>query len=192
MSDTKISEMTAASALTGTEVVPVLQSSTNKRTTAQAIANLAITGALTANKIPKAASATTASDSTITDNGGVTIGSPTGGAKGAGTLNIDSGLYLDGVAASGADVVVAAAGAATLNTPAGKVTSEALIAATSYTLTLTNSCISATSIVTVNATNSANLPVTVNTITEGSGSVVILVGMAGLTGTVIIRYHVSN
>lgn len=136
MADTKISEMTAASALTGTEVVPVLQSSTNKRTTAQGIANLGVTGR--------------------------------------------------------ASTTVASAGAATLNTPAGKVTSEALIAATSYTLTLTNSTISATSIVTVTATNSANLPVTISTITEGSGSVVIVLGMAALTGTAIVRYHVDN
>lgn len=38
----KISELGAASALTGTELVEVVQSSTSKRTTAQAIANLAI------------------------------------------------------------------------------------------------------------------------------------------------------
>lgn len=41
---TKISELTAAGALTGTETVPVVQSSTTKRTTAQAIANLAPSG----------------------------------------------------------------------------------------------------------------------------------------------------
>lgn len=40
MADTKISLMTAAGALTGTEVVPILQSAANKRTTAQAIADL--------------------------------------------------------------------------------------------------------------------------------------------------------
>lgn len=38
---TKISELTAAGALTGTEIVPVVQSSTTKRTTTQDIADLA-------------------------------------------------------------------------------------------------------------------------------------------------------
>lgn len=40
----KISELTAASSLTGTELVEIVQSSTSKRTTAQAIANLASGG----------------------------------------------------------------------------------------------------------------------------------------------------
>jgi hypothetical protein len=42
MADQKISAMTAASALAGTETVPVLQSSANRRTTAQAIGNLGV------------------------------------------------------------------------------------------------------------------------------------------------------
>lgn len=41
MADVKISQLSAASTLTGTEIVPVVQSSTTVRTTAQAIANLA-------------------------------------------------------------------------------------------------------------------------------------------------------
>jgi len=41
MADTKISAMPAAAALTGAEVVPVLQTGANVKTTAQAIANLA-------------------------------------------------------------------------------------------------------------------------------------------------------
>lgn len=44
MADTKISALTAASALTGTEIVPVVQSAANRRTTAQDIANLAAAG----------------------------------------------------------------------------------------------------------------------------------------------------
>lgn len=47
MPDTKISALTAASALTGVEIVPVVQSSANRRTTAQDIADLASGGALT-------------------------------------------------------------------------------------------------------------------------------------------------
>lgn len=46
MADTKISALTAASALTGAEIVPVLQSSANRRTTAQDIADLAAAGGL--------------------------------------------------------------------------------------------------------------------------------------------------
>jgi hypothetical protein len=41
MADTKISAMTSAGSLTGTEIVPIVQSGANKSTTAQAIANLA-------------------------------------------------------------------------------------------------------------------------------------------------------
>lgn len=50
---------------------------------------------LTSNKIPKATGVTQIDDSSITDNGGVTIGSPAGGAKGVGTLNA-TGLYVNG------------------------------------------------------------------------------------------------
>ena len=35
---------------------------------------------------------------TIATDGGITIGSPTGGSKGAGTINVASGIYLNGVA----------------------------------------------------------------------------------------------
>ena len=41
MADVKISELTAGVSLTGTETVPVVQSASTVRTTAQAIANLA-------------------------------------------------------------------------------------------------------------------------------------------------------
>jgi hypothetical protein len=43
----KISELTASGALVGTEVAPLVQSSTTKRTTVQAIANLALTSGAT-------------------------------------------------------------------------------------------------------------------------------------------------
>lgn len=86
----------------------------------------------------------------------------------------------------------AVAGAATLNQGSGIVTSEALTAATTYTLTLTNSLILSTSTVLVNATNSAGLPVTLTSTTEANGSVTIVIGMAALTGTAKIRFAVFN
>lgn len=92
----------------------------------------------------------------------------------------------------GHGTATATAGAATLNAQAGKITSEALTGATTYTLTLTNSYVKSTSQVLVTATNSANLLQTVDTVTEGSGSVVIVLSMAALTGTVIVRFAVFN
>lgn len=47
MADTKISAETAASALTGAEIVPVVQGGANRRTTAQDIADLGGGGAMT-------------------------------------------------------------------------------------------------------------------------------------------------
>lgn len=44
MTDLKITQLPAADALTGTEIVPVVQDSTTKRTTAQEIADLAAPG----------------------------------------------------------------------------------------------------------------------------------------------------
>lgn len=86
----------------------------------------------------------------------------------------------------------AVAGAATLDALAGTVTSEALVAQVTYTLVLTNSTINANSTVLVTPTNSANLPVTLNSITKGAGTCTIVVGMAALTGTVQIAFAVFN
>lgn len=63
----KISELTAAGALTGMEQVEIVQSSASRRTTTQDIANLASGGisGLTTNRIPKAASGTTLNDSEL-------------------------------------------------------------------------------------------------------------------------------
>lgn len=82
----KISELTLAGALTGTEQVEVVQSSASRRTTTQDIANLAtgITG-LTTNRIPKAASATTINDSEIYQNST---------SIGIGTTSPDSKLHV--------------------------------------------------------------------------------------------------
>lgn len=114
---------------------------------------------------------------------------------GDGNTNVLNGnLFVNGaqVSPQGHGAATAAAGAATLNQGSGIITSEALVGQVAYTLTLTNNKILSTSTVIAVATNSSNLPVTVNTITEGNGSVVILVGMAALTGTVIIRFAVFN
>jgi hypothetical protein len=96
----------------------------------------------------------------------------------------------------GVGTATAVAGAATLNTQSGTVTSEALIAATAYTLTLTNNKILATSIVLVNLTNSAGLAVALLTKVVGSGvtlgTVVISMSFASLTGTVVVDFVVMN
>lgn len=66
----KISELTAAGALTGTELVEVVQSSASRRTTAQDIADLAGSGisGLTTGRLPKAASSTSIDDSVVHQN----------------------------------------------------------------------------------------------------------------------------
>jgi hypothetical protein len=95
--------------------------------------------------------------------------------------------------------VTAAAGAATLNKPAGVVTTEALTQAqnATYTLTLTNSAISATDMVFVslaNGTNTQGTPVVVR-VTPANGSVVILVknmhdAAQALNGTLVLSFTV--
>lgn len=93
-------------------------------------------------------------------------------------------------------VATASAGAATLNTPSGVVTSESLVTAASgvYTLTLTNSCVAATDIVLVtvgNGTNSTGTP-GVATVTPAAGSVVIAISNdstgAAFNGTLKIGF----
>lgn len=92
----------------------------------------------------------------------------------------------------------ATSGAATLNSPSGVITSEALTtaAAATYTLTLTNTCIAAADIVLVtmgNGTNSAGAPV-VTTVTPAAGSVVVVVKnvhvSAALNGTLTFAYAI--
>ncbi len=147
---------------------------------------------LTTNRIPKATGVTQIDDGSITDTGGVIIGAPTGGAKGVGTINV-TGAYVNGnVVTTGHGTQVAVAGAATLNQGSGIITSEALVGATTYTLTLTNSVIAATSTVLVNATNSDSLAVFIKSVTPGGGAATIIVGMAAVTGTVTIAFAVFN
>lgn len=147
---------------------------------------------LTTNRIPKATGVTQIDDGSITDSGGVIIGAPTGGAQGVGTLNT-TGSYVNGnLLTSGHGAQTASAGAATLNQGSGIITSEALVGATAYTLTLTNSVVVATSTVLVNATNSDSLAVFIKSVTPGAGTVTIIVGMAALTGTVKVAFAVFN
>jgi len=117
----------------------------------------------------------------VQGNAGVT--GPTGHTGAAGPT---------GTAGHGAQTAVA--GAATLNQGSGVITSEGLTAATTYTLTLTNSFVASTSTVLVTVWSSAgiSIPVNIGSITPGSGSVIIVVGMAALTGTLNIAFAVFN
>lgn len=93
----------------------------------------------------------------------------------------------------------AAAGAATLDAAAGKITSEALTTAqnASYTLTLTNAAIAAADHVfasLANGTNNAATPAIVR-VTPAAGSVVIIVknihdAAVALNGTVVVSFYV--
>lgn len=88
MADTKISALSAAATLTGTETVPAVQSGANVKATAQNIANLAakvngvaITGTPTAGQVPTATSGTAATWQTPSGGGGggtVVYGPPAG------------------------------------------------------------------------------------------------------------------
>jgi len=92
------------------------------------------------------------------------------------------------------------ASAATINTQAGTVTTEALTTAagSTYTMTLTNSLVTASSIVLVSVgkgTATAGEPV-VQFVTPAAGSVVILIrnvaAAAALNGTIKINFAVFN
>ena len=97
---------------------------------------------------------------------------------------------------TGVKTATATAGAATLNKPAGKVTTEALVTAalSNYTLTLTNSTIAATDNVFVSlayGTATTGNPV-VSRVTPGAGSVVITVRnvdpTVALNGTIVVSF----
>lgn len=103
-------------------------------------------------------------------------------------------------AADGTITATATAGAATLNTPVGSVTSEALTtaAAATYTLTVTNSTIAATSIISAtvaNGTNSAGAPCLITT-TPAAGSVVFVIknvhAADALNGTIKVNYALQK
>ena len=91
---------------------------------------------------------------------------------------------------------VAVSGAATLNKASGQITTEALTtaAAAEYTLTITNSMVSATDLVMAsvqNGTNTTGAPV-LRTVTPSAGSLAIVVrndhASAALNGTLKISF----
>lgn len=98
----------------------------------------------------------------------------------------------------GISTASATAGAATLNTLKGKITSEALTTAAGgvYTLTLTNSTVTAYDVVFVSVKNGTNTQgvVVQGTVTPADGSVVITVrnehASQALNGTLVISYQV--
>ena len=101
-------------------------------------------------------------------------------------------------AAAGANTATATSGAATLNTIMGTVTTESLTtaAAAVYTLTLTNSVVTATSNVQAAVYSKSNTTpgVVVQSIVPAAGSVVIKVlnnGTAALNGTLSVVFQVS-
>ena len=95
-------------------------------------------------------------------------------------------------AGAGHDAQTAVAGAATSAAPNVVVTSEALVAATSYALTLTDALIAAASIVQVSAFKTGGGIVTVTNVVPGSGSVAITATMAALTGTITFMISILN
>lgn len=98
----------------------------------------------------------------------------------------------------GTKTATGAAGAATLNKPSGKITTEALTTAAgvTYTLTLTNSEIAAADIVQVTValgTATTGMP-TIATVKPAAGSVVVIVqnihASAALNGTLVFSFLV--
>ena len=110
-----------------------------------------------------------------------------------GTLDVKGGLKATLGAAA------ATAGAATLAARQGKITSEALTTAQNlfYTLTITNTAVTAADIVMAslaNGTNTAGTPV-ITSVTPGAGSIVIVVQnmhatAVALNGTLVISFQV--
>jgi hypothetical protein len=97
-----------------------------------------------------------------------------------------------GPSLGGHATATASAGTATLNSPGGIITSESLTSATSYTLTLVNSSVVASSNIIAVAHTETFLAATVVGITPNNGSMAIsvLFGSA-YTGTVKINFTVS-
>ena len=121
-----------------------------------------------------------------------------GGAFAQGTLNPSTFRTTLMALDSGTKTATATSGAATLNKSAGVITSEALstAAASTYTLTLTNSTIAATDQVFASVstgTSTTGMPC-ITTTKPGAGSVVIVVqnvaASGALNGTIKIAFHV--
>lgn len=145
-------------------------------------------------------SATASAVNDVTLTNAATGNAPALSATGDDT-NINLGLTAKGtglVTVGDRNTATAIAGAATVNAQRGVVTSEALTTAagSDYTLTLTNSKITASSIVMVSLTNGTNTiaPIYAHSITPGSGSATIKVRNAhassALNGTILISFIV--
>lgn len=133
-----------------------------------------------------------ASGTTLISRSGSYTSSGLGAVCGLIATAANTAKFAGDVAGPGTGTATAVAGAATCNFPAGKVTSEALTAATSYTLTLTNSYVSASSIVNPVVILSTGAAVNLTSVTESGGSVAIVVNMASFTGTIQFRFQVAN
>jgi hypothetical protein len=83
-------------------------------------------------------------------------------------------------------------GLASIDMGAGIVTSEALIAQTSWSLILSCNKIKTTSVVLVNFWNSDGSAMTLKSLAIVNGQVTIAVGTALLTGTIVIAFSVFN
>ena len=112
-------------------------------------------------------------------------------------MAVSSLLFVGSNLTSDSGTGAAVAGAVTLNKQSGTVTSEALItaAAATYTLTLTNSVVTAGSRIFVSLANGTNTtaPIYVASVTPGAGSATIVVVNAGtvaLNGTIKISFFV--
>lgn len=132
---------------------------------------------------------------------GVTVTDGTNTVANTTSLTLADGFTVSGSAGAatatfngpiGTGTATATAGAATVNEGSGIVTSQALVSATSFALTLTNSLIKTTSVIQLTLSNSAGLATWPVTIVCSNGSAVITVAMASLTGTVVVAFSVFN
>lgn len=127
--------------------------------------------------------ASTLALATLSANAGVVC---TNGSK----VLVTSGCNVAPV--TGHDAQTAVAGAASSSSPNVVVTSEALSVATTYTLTLTDSLITPTSIIQCTPADGAVTGVQIKSVTPGSGSVVIVFQFAALTGTIKAMISIFN
>ncbi len=114
-------------------------------------------------------------------------------------MRITGNLQVDGTTSRALGAATATAGATTLNSTQGKVTSESLTTAQNaiYTLTITNSAVAAADIAmasVANGTNSAGTPM-IGKVTPGASSLVIEVinkhaTAVAFNGTVVVSFTV--
>lgn len=114
-------------------------------------------------------------------------------------MRITGNLQVYGTTSRALGAATATAGAATLNSTQGKVTSESLTTAQNaiYTLTITNSAVAASDIAmasVANGTNSAGTPM-IGKVTPGASSLVIEVinkhaTAVAFNGTVVVSFTV--